>query len=80
MYKSLCIKVYIHMILLTSVVPCPENNYIQLLFFTQKDNDDDKDVKNIKEGEKEKNEEEELEKDGKSQPMNLYHAPGIIFN
>lgn len=59
-------NVYIHMILLTSMVPCPENNYIQLLFFTQQDNDDDKDIKNIKEREKEKNEEEELEKGGKS--------------
>ena len=48
------------------MVPCPENNYIQLLFFTQQDNDDDKDIKNIKEREKEKNEEEELEKGGKS--------------
>ncbi|MXQ80549.1 hypothetical protein E5288_WYG009080 [Bos mutus] len=34
--------------------------------FAQQDNDDDKDIKNIKEREKEKNEEEELEKGGKS--------------
>ena len=54
------------MILLTTIVPCTEHNYIHLKFNSQQDNDDDKDIKNIKEREKEKNEEEELEKGGKS--------------
>lgn len=55
--------------------------YKAFFFFTQQDNDDDEDVKNIKEKEKEENEkdEQEAEEDGKSQPMNVYHAPGIIF-
>ena len=59
-------SIYTHT--LTSMMPCPKNNYIKLLIFIQQDNDDDNDVKNmkLKDTEKNKEEDEEAEEVGKS--------------